>query len=194
MEQKVGGTGSTSLSTGVPTTIISNPTHESSAEPEDLTLGKRKASQITNDPGATPSVTQKRKKRRKAGPEPISATDNSPIPSVPPETKTGQGTTLGNTARDVANTIAVAAPNQSTVSTTKKKKKRKNPGPTQTDSISPELAELHAQQADASEPAIAEPSKNKKPKTVVVDLSTVILSPATTQVRIDPLACEINNL
>lgn len=180
MEQETGGVGSTSLSTTVP---IAPP-----VEPEDLTLGKRKASQITTDSEAAPSVTQKRKKRRKVGPEqPTSAGDSPTVASAPPEPQTEQGTTAGNMTRDVMNGTAVV--NQPTVSTTKKKRRRKTAGAAQTESTTAEPAELHAEptteSAHAQGPPPAEPSRTKKMKTVILDLSTVISSPTTTQVRID---------
>lgn len=95
------------------------------------------------------------------------------------------------------NTTAVVDLNQLNFSTTKKK--GKNAGTTQTHPTPPELGDSHVElatkPADVPEPPPTEPLRTKKrKKTVVLDLSTVIPSPAATQVRMDLLAHETSDL
>lgn len=190
--------GSISLSATLPTTLPPDPAPQFPAEVEDPNLGKRKASQIVTDQEATPSVAHKRKKRRKVGSEqPMQATDNSTITAASHGPRTEQGTASESTTPDVTNTKASVSVDQPTVSTSKKK--GKNTGTAQTDSTPAEVAESHTELvtelADAPNLPPAEPSRTKKrKKTVILELSTVIPSPATTQVRMDLLPCEISGL
>lgn len=89
-------------------------------------------------------------------------------------------------------TSAIVDANQSAVSQTQKKKKRKHARAGQSDSKPADPMERRVEQSTeltgAPEPPPAGPSKAKKrKKTVVLDLSTVISSPAAAQVRLGPL-------
>jgi hypothetical protein len=191
-EQKMGPISS---STFVSAELHSNPVPQPPAETEDPTLGKRKASQITTDLEATPSVTRKRKKRRKVEPEQsISAVGNTAITAEPLEPRAEQGEAYGNMPHNAASASIVADSNQPSTSTAKRKKKKKSVGAVQTDPTPAEPEERAVEPtielADVPKPPLA----TKKRKTVVLDLLTVIPSPAATQVRIDSLTCDINNL
>ena len=161
-----------------------NPASHLPAESEDPTLGKRKASEITTDHEAVPTVTQKRKKRRKVGPDQsISATSNSATTAEPPVLGTERGVVPG----DAPSTTAVAQVNQLTISQTQKKKK-KNAGAGQSDSTVTDPVERRIEPPREQADAPVEPQTTKKrKKTVVLDLSTVIQSPSTTQACSDPL-------
>lgn len=169
------------------------------AGPEDPILGKRKASQITVDPEATPPANQKRKKRRKVGPNQLISIAASPTAMAEtPEPEGGRKLT-GETIRDVLSTSAAADTNQASVFPTQKKKKRKGAKADQSDSTSMDLAEQHVEQstevASISKPPPAEASKTKKrKKTVVLDLSAVIPPPAAAQVYPGPFVCGVVNL
>lgn len=192
-EQKAGEVTVTSSSTSVPVVLTPNPAPHPPAEPEDPTLGKRKASRITTDPETVPSVTQKRKRRRKVGPDQsISAVNNTAIVAEPPEPgpEAKRGVVPGD-ASVAPGTSAVAEGNRSVISQAQKKKKRKTTAG-QSDSTSADPVgrriEPSAEPADAPEPAPAEPQRTKKrKKTVVLDLSTVIHPPSTTQVCLHSL-------
>ena len=178
--------------------LLPNHAPQPPAESEDPTLGKRKASQITADHEATPSVTRKRKKRRKVGPEQsISAVDNSAITVPPVEPPVEQEAAPENVTHNAASASAVADPDQSSISTARKKRKRKNAGAAQANSTPAEPAERAVELAvgsfDVPKPPPAEPSRAKKRKTVVLEPLTVIPSPVDTQVRIDFLHCNIIN-
>jgi hypothetical protein len=169
------------------------------AEPEDPTLGKRKASQITTDPEAVPSATQRRKKKRKVGADrSVSAANDSAITAVPPEPDAVRQVVLGDITHGAASTSVVADADQLAIPKTQRKKKKKNVGVGRSDSTSTDLAEQHveppAEPAGPSEPPPAGPSRAKKQKTVVLDLSTVIQPPATAQVRTDLPVWEIVDL
>lgn len=161
-----------------------NPIPHAPPESEDPTLGKRKASQITADPQAVPSVSQKRRKRRKAGPDQsISAANNSTIIAEPPEPGTERGVVPRDVIRD--------APGTNADSDTKK---RGRAGASQSDSTSADLAERRVEPpmkpAGAPKPPPAESSKTgKRKKTVVLDLSTVIPSQTAAQVRLSHSVC-----
>lgn len=163
-----------------------NPAPHPPSESEDLTLGKRKASQITADPQAIPSVSQKRKKRRKVeSNQSISVANNSTITVEPPEPDGEPGVVPGNT---ILNASSISA------GTSTKKKKRKPAGVSQSDSTHADPAGRRVEPPiePASTPKLppAEPSRTgKRKKTVVLDLSTVIPSPAAAQVRPDPSVC-----
>lgn len=169
------------------------------AGPEDPILGKRKASQITVDPEATPPADQKRKKRRKVGlDQPISAAADPTVMAETPEPEGGR-TLTGETTRDVLGTSAATDVNHATIPPTQKKKKRKGAKAGQSDSTSMDLAEQHVEQsaevASISKPPPAEASKTKRrKKTVVLDLSTVIPPPADAQVYPGPFLCVVINL
>ena len=160
-----------------------NPAPQLPVESEDPTLGKRKASQITADPGATSSVTQKRKKRRKVGPDQsTSAADNSTVEAALPEPQAERTTVPVDAIHDVAGPSVVVSVNQGLASQTQKKKKKKKAGagqniPMPTDPVGQDV-ELPVEPAG--------PSKIGKRKTVVLDLSTVIPPPAVAQVRLGP--------
>ncbi|KAF9653914.1 hypothetical protein BDM02DRAFT_3182353 [Thelephora ganbajun] len=186
-QSKAGEVVATSSSTAAPTPLPSNPAPRFPAESEDPTLGKRKASQITTDVETVPSVTQKRKKRRKVGPDqPISTANTSTIIAVPPEPGAEQGVVSGDTTRDAAGTTVDADANQSAVPQAQKKKKRKNTGAGQNNSTPADAMERRMgpplELADAPEPTPPGPPKTKKrKKTVVLDLSTVIQPPPRAQ-------------
>jgi len=196
---KAGGIAASSSSTITPLVFSSIPAPQPLAESEDPTLGKRKASKITTDLEATPSVTQKRKKRRKVGPDQsISAVNNSAITPAPPEPEGERETVPEVTANDAARTSVPADTNQSTIPQTQKKKKRKQAGEGQSDSTPAASMERgidpSTEPVGAPEPPPAGPSKTKKRKTVVLDLSTVIQPPVTAQVRLDASICGTSNL
>lgn len=181
------------ISSGASVSVIlpPNPAPQPPAESDDLTLGKRKASQITADSEVAPSVAQKRKKRRKVGPDrSISAANNSTTLAAPPEPEAERGIVPGDATRDIASASAVVDANQSTVSQTQKKNKKKNTGVSQSNPTPVDLVERRlepsTESAGAPELPPAEPSRTKKrKKTVVVDLSAVIQPPAAPQVRLD---------
>ena len=178
--------------------LLPNHAPQPPAESEDPTLGKRKASQITADHEATPSVTRKRKKRRKVGPEQsISAVDNSAITVPPVEPHVEQEGAPENVTHNAASASAVADPDQSSISAAKKKKKRKNAGAAQANSTpagqAERAVELAMGSSDVPKPPPAEPLRTKKRKTAVLEPLTVIPSPVDTQVRIDSLHCDIIN-
>lgn len=165
-------------------------------ESEDLALGKRKASQITTDPVTVPTVTQKRKKRRKVGPnQSISTANNPSITGEPPQPEAELGVVLEDVTRNAPSINAVASADQLTVSRTQKKQA----GAGQRDPASADPAEQcvapSAELTGAPEPPSTEPSKTKKrKKTVVLDLSTVIPSPGAAQVCLAPLVYGIVDL
>lgn len=165
----------------------SDPVHLHPLEPEDPALGKRKASQITIDPEAVPPVNQKRKKRRKVGSDRSISVAATPTVTVEPlESEEGRKPP-GEMTHDVPSTSAATDANQLTVSPTQKKRKRKRAKSSQSDSTSVDLVEQRVEEStevtSAPEPPPAEAPKTKKrKKTVVLDLSTVILPPAVTQV------------
>jgi len=174
-----------------------NPEPRPPIESEDPTLGKRKASQITADPEAVPSVTQKRKKRRKVGPgQSISVVNNSAIAAEPPEPgpeverRVVPGDVVpGDAARDAPSTGVVVEGNRSVISQAQKKKRKNATGQSDSTSADPveRRIEPSAEPVDAPEPTPAEPQRTKKrKKTVVLDLSTVIHPPSTTQVCLHP--------
>lgn len=199
MKPKAGGVESASSSTTLLPGPPSNPGPQPPAESEDPTLGKRKASQITTDPEATPSATQKRKKRRKVGPgQSASAASNFAAVVTPSELRGEEEPAPGDSIRDATNTDAVADSNQPAISATKKKKKRKNARAAQGDSTHAESTEQPAEPVtepvDPPESPPFEPPKTKKQKkTVVLELSDVIPSPAGTQVCMSFFSCRIDD-
>ena len=121
--------------------------------------------------------------------------NDSAITAVPPEPDAVRQVVLGDITHSAASTSAVADADQLAIPKTQKKKKKKNAGVGQSDSTSTDLIEQHveppAEPAGPSESPPAGPSRAKKQKTVVLDLSTVIQPPATAQVRRDLSVREI---
>ena len=184
---KTGGVATTSSSPDVSIVLPPNLALHPPPESEDPTLGKRKASQITTDPQAVPSVSQKRKKRRKVGPDQSVSAANDSTTAEPPEPEVERGVVPGDVTRDTPSTSAGAGANQSVVSQ-KQTNPRKYPGTSQSDLTQVGSAERRVE--PPTEPA--ESSKagaSKRKKTVVLDLSTVIPSPASAQVRLDLSVC-----
>ena len=180
----------TSSITNIPVVPPQNPAPQLPVEFEDATLGKRKASQITADPGPTPSVTQKRKRRRKVGPDQsTSVVDNFTVEPAPPEPQAERAVVPVDAVHDVPGPSVVAGVNQVATSQTQKKRRKKagvgQSEPTPTDPVEQHVEPL-AEPAAAPEPPPAEPPKTRKRKTVVLELSTVIQPPAVAQVRLGP--------
>ena len=199
VEQKVTEVAATSSSTNVPIVLPPNPDPQPPTESEDPTLGKRKASQITTDTGAVPSVTQKRKRRRKVGPDQsIPAADTSTIEVAPPDPEIGQGVVPGDATHDAAGSSAVGGANQGTTSPTQKKKRRKKAGVGQSDPTPVEPMGQHieppTEPTNAPEPPPVEPARTRKRKTIVLDLSTVIQPSAAAQVRLGSSVCGVIDL
>lgn len=178
--KKTGEVATAPSSADASTVLPLNPALRLPPEPEDPTLGKRKASQITADPQATPSVIQKRKKRRKVGPSQSISAANDSTTAEPPEPEVERGVVPGDVTRDAPSTSVGADTNQSVVPK-KQTKTRKYPVASRSDSTPMDSAERRVE--PPTEPA--ESSKaGKRGKTVVLDLSTVIPSPTAAQVRL----------
>ena len=93
-------------------------------------------------------------------------------------------------AHDAASASVVADVNQSTISQTQKRKKKKNTGMGQSDPAPADSVERRieppAEPAGAPEPPVRSSKTKERKKTVVLDLSTVIQTPAAAQVCLDP--------
>jgi len=179
------GEAATTSSVDASTVLPLNPALHPPPESEDPTLGKRKASQITTDPQAVPSVIQKRKKRRKVVPAQSISAANDSTTAEPPEPEVERGVIPRDVTRDAPSTSAGADTNHSVVPQ-KQTKTRKYPVASHSDSTPVDSAERRV--GPPTEPA--ESSKaGKRGKTVVLDLSTVIPSPTAAQVRLDLSIC-----
>ena len=198
MEQRATEVAATFSIPSVPVVLPPDPVPQPPTESEDPTLGKRKASEITTDPGATPSVTQKRKKRRKVGlDQSTPAADISTVEVAPPEPTGERGVVPGDATYDAAGPSVVGGTNQGTTSQTqKKKRKKKAVGQSDPTPMAPvdQHVEPPTESPSAPEPPPTKLLGTRKRKTVVLDLSTVIQPPVAAQVCLGPSVCGIIDL
>lgn len=120
--------------------------------------------------------------------------NDSTVTTEPPEPEAERRVVPREVTRDAPSTSAGPDTNQPVVPQ-KQKKKGKYTGATQGDSMLADSADRRVEPptkpAGAPKPPPAESSKiGKRKKTVVLDLSTVIPSPAATQVRPIPQSAE----